>query len=349
MEQNRSRTSDLIKGIAIIAMVQVILLEFFARQPIMNGLTGKISMFIGGSTTAPVFLAVMGYYIAYRRKTFWKNILRGLELIALGFLVNIGRNALVLAGLAHPAYAHGPLPIVFSTDILILAGLSLIAIAILILLFRGHVLIFLFLIVVILLVQYVIPPVEKTFPDSLIMPYFYGKYPQGLFPLVPWLSYVLAGYCFFQFKSSFVSDQFKHSQTVKVILLFLSGIILVVTAKFGFRVSVVPQLYFHHGIMFFLFCINYVFWWLLSARAIVHRADNFLSHYVEWLGKNVTAFYVIFMLLVGNLGVFFYKSQNYKELILWFIGSLVITSFLLVLWNLIQHATHISKQYLNNR
>ncbi len=338
MENSRSRTSDLIKGVAIIAMVQVILLEFFARQPIMDGLTGKISMFIGGTTTAPVFLAVMGYYIAYKHKPFWTNILRGLKLIGLGFLLNIGRSAVVLVGLAHPSYAVGPLALIFSTDILILAGLSLIAIAIIIQLFRGHVLIFLFLIVVLLLLQYVIPPVEKTFPNSLILPYFYGKYPRGFFPLIPWLAYVLAGYCFFQIKNYFVADQFKHSQTVKVILLFLSGVILVVTATFGFRVSIRPHLYFHHGIMFFLFCINYVFWWLLSARAIVHRADNVISRYVEWLGENVTAFYVIFMLLVGNLGVIFYKSGGYEELAGLFIGSLIITSLLVVIWNLIRHS-----------
>lgn len=337
MENTRSRASDLIKGVAIIAMVQVILLEFFAKQPIMDGLTGKISMFIGGTTTAPVFLAVMGYYIAYKRKPFWTNILRGLKLIGLGFLLNIGRSAVVLAGLAHPSFAVGPLPLIFSTDILILAGLSLIAIAIIIQIFKGHVLIFLFLIVAVLLLQYVIPPVEKTFPNSLILPYFYGKYSRGFFPLIPWLAYVLAGYSFFQFKNYFVSDQFKHSQTMKVIMLFLSGVILIVTAKFGFRVSVVPQLYYHHGIMFFLFCINYVFWWLLSARAIVNRADNFISHYVEWLGENVTTFYVIFMLLVGNLGVIFYKTGGYEELAGLFIGSLIVTSLLVLVWNMMRN------------
>ncbi|MBE0651270.1 MAG: DUF1624 domain-containing protein [Bacteroidales bacterium] len=337
MEHYRSRTSDLIKGVAIIAMVQVVLLELFARQPIVDGLIGKISLFIGGSTTAPVFLSVMGYYIAYKHKSFKKKVLRGLELIGLGFLLNIGRNILVLTGLAHPEYAQAAIPLIFSTDILILAGLSLIAIAVIIQLFRGHVLIFLFLIVVILLLQYVIPPVENTFPNSILLPFLYGKYPNGFFPLIPWLSYVLAGYCFYQFKNYFVSDQFKHSQTVKVMLLFLSGIVLIVTAKFGFRVSVEPKLYFHHGIMFFLFCINYVFWWLLSARAIVHRSDNFIAHYVEWLGKNVTAFYVIFMLLVGNLAILFYKILDYKELIGWFIGMLFVTSLLVFLWEKVRH------------
>lgn len=342
MEQTRSRTSDLIKGVAIIAMVQLILVEFFARQPIMDGLTGKISMFIGGSTTAPVFLSVMGYYIAFKQKTLWARVLRGLQLIGLGLFVNIGRNIIVLTGFAHPTYVTGTLPLIFSTNILILAGLSLIVIAILIKLFRGHVLIFLFLIIAILLIQYAIPPVEKTFPNSILLPFFYGKYHHGFFPFIPWFSYVLAGYCFFQFKNYFVSDQFKHSQTVKVMLLFLSGIVLLVTAKFGFRVSIQPQLYFHHGIMFFLFCINYVFWWLLSARAIVHRSDNFISHYVEWLGKKVTAFYVIFMLLVGNLGVVFYKNQDYKTLVLWFVGSLIITSLLVMVWDKIRPLTTVS-------
>lgn len=337
MEHNRSRTADLIKGVAIITMVQVILVEFFAQQPIMNSLVGKISLFLGGPPTAPVFLTVMGYYIAYRSRPFWMNVLRGTELIGLGLLVNLGRNALVLIGIAHPPFTIGLISLIFSTNILILAGLSFIAIAVLIQLFKGHVLIFLFLIIVILLLQYVIPPVEKTFPNSLWLPFFYGKYPHGFFPLIPWFSYVLAGYSFFQFKNYFIADQFKHSQTVKIILLFASGIILLVTARFGFRVSVRPQLFFHHGILFFLFCINYVFWWFLSARAIVNLSNNSLTNYVEWLGKNVTAFYVIFMILVGNIAVFFFKTEGYQALLLWLPGFMLITSLLVLIWDKVRH------------
>ena len=333
METTRSRTADFIKGLALLTMVQVVLVEFFATPAIVNSVVGKISMFLGGPPAAPVFLAVMGYYIAHTAKPFLQNIKRGFRLIALGLLVNIGRNALLLFHLAGKTTYVNPMHLIFGSDILILAGISLIAIAVVIKIFKGHVLLYLALIIVFLLLQYIVPPVEKLYPHSIFIPLIYGKYPDSYFPFIPWFAYVLAGYSFYLFKQYFVSDQFKHSQTVKIILLSLSGLMLVVSIPFGFGVTIRPILFYHHGILFFLFCVNYMFWWLLSAHAIVNRVDNHVTHYLEYLGKNVTVFYIFFMILAGNLSVFMQGSLNYVQLIVWFIGLLIVTSLLVWLWD----------------
>ena len=333
MESNRSRTADFIKGLALLTMVQVILVEFFATPAIVNSIVGKISMFLGGPPAAPVFLAVMGYYIAHKTKSFLENIKRGIRLIALGLLVNIGRNALVLFHLINPVAPVDPMHLIFGSDILILAGISLIAMAVVIKLLKGHVLLYLALIIVFLLLQYVVPPVEKLYSHSLFIPLIYGKYPDSYFPFIPWFAYVLAGYSFYLFKQYFVSDQFKHSQTVKIILLSLSGLMLIGSIPFGFGVTIRPILFYHHGILFFLFCVNYMFWWLLSAHAIVNRMNNRVTRYLEYLGKNVTVFYILFMILAGNLSILMQESLNYIQLALWFTGLLIITSLLVWLWD----------------
>ena len=59
----RSFTADLLKGMAVLAMIQVHLMELFARQEVYDSLTGKISLFLGGIPAAPVFMAVMGYFL----------------------------------------------------------------------------------------------------------------------------------------------------------------------------------------------------------------------------------------------------------------------------------------------
>jgi len=41
-------------------MVQVHIMELFARQDIFEDTVGKISLFFGGPPAAPVFMAVMG-------------------------------------------------------------------------------------------------------------------------------------------------------------------------------------------------------------------------------------------------------------------------------------------------
>ena len=332
MVKERSRTSDFIKGVAIFSMVQVILMEVFAQPHIVSGIVGKVSLFLGGAPAAPVFLTVMGYYIALNKHSFRQNVDRGLRLILIGILLNIGESVMLWQQPGHVLSGADFFHFLMGTDILIMAGISLILMAVLIAFFEGIVPVFLFLIFVILLISYVLPPVAQTHPHSIWLPFLYGKYAYSYFPIIPWFAYVLAGYSFFQFKRYFVSEQFKHSQTVKVILMAVSGVLLITTAPFGFNVSIKRILFSHHGILFFLFCVNFVFWWLLSARAIVAYVDNRITRYIEWLGKNVTAFYVFFMLLVGNLSVFFYKSQGYLELMLWFVAFMLVTSLLVLLW-----------------
>ena len=336
MEKARSRTADFLKGVALLTMVQAVLVEYFARPAILDGLLGKISLFIGGPPAAPMFLAIMGYYIAHQRHSFRYNVWRGLKLILLGIGLNITRQAYTLFNIFSGKSNADVWHIVFGTDILILAGISLIAMAIVIKILRGHVLAYLALIIVFLLLQYVIPPVEKVLPDSVVIPFFYGKYPEAQFPFIPWFAYVLAGYTFYLFKQFFISDQFKHNRTVKVILGTLSGVLLIVSLPFGYSVSINHALFYHHGILFFLFCVNYLFWWLLSAKAIVDRVDNWLTGYLETMGRNVTAFYVIFMILAGNLEGFLHKSLNYGMLALCFILLLAAASILVWLWDRIR-------------
>jgi len=336
MEQVRSRTADFLKGVALIAMVQLVLIEYFARPAILNGLAGKISLFIGGPPVAPLFLTVMGYYIAHQHHSIRYHVVRGIKLIFLGLFLNITRNAYLLYEIATGKVTQDVGHILLGTDILILAGLSLIVMAFLVKVLRGHVLAYLALIVVFLLLQYVIPPVEKALPHALIIPFFYGKYPQAQFPFIPWFAYVLAGYTFFLFKQFFISDQFKHNKTVNAVLALLSGILLILSLPFGYSVSIRHDLFYHHGILFFLFCVNYLFWWLLSARALINRFQNKTTAYLEFLGRNVTVFYVIFMIIAGNLGVFCQKSENYPMLLVSFVLMMTITSLLVWAWDRIR-------------
>ncbi|MEI7897648.1 MAG: heparan-alpha-glucosaminide N-acetyltransferase domain-containing protein [bacterium] len=63
---NGNGTADLLKGIAVLFMIQVHIMEQFASPDTCNSLIGKISMFLGGPPCAPVFLAVMGYFLVFQ-------------------------------------------------------------------------------------------------------------------------------------------------------------------------------------------------------------------------------------------------------------------------------------------
>ncbi len=327
MKQKRSRTADFLKGVAIIAMVQVVLTEFFATSTLQQGTFGKISLFLGGVPAAPVFLSIMGYYIAHNKKSSRELIVRGIKLILLGFFVNVARNFVFIYSIITGESQQSIFSYIFEVDILITAGLSIIAMAVLIRQFDGHVLLYLGAILILLFLQYKAPPIEEKYPNSLLLPYFYGNYKNAFFPFIPWFTYVLAGFTFFHFKHFFVADNFKHNSKVKIILIIQSGLLFLISLPFGFNVSIHPQIFAHHGLMFFLFSVNFLFWWLLSASSIVKRVDNFITRYLEWTGKNVTLYYVVFMIIAGNFS-FWKKEEHIVSWGILFVSVIFVTSIL---------------------
>ncbi|MBU2466561.1 MAG: DUF1624 domain-containing protein, partial [Bacteroidetes bacterium] len=75
---------DLLKGIAVVLMIQVHLTELFARPAFFDSVAGKVSLFLGGPAAAPVFMAVMGYFLAWKAVSSKNLFLRGIKLIGLG-------------------------------------------------------------------------------------------------------------------------------------------------------------------------------------------------------------------------------------------------------------------------
>jgi len=90
---NRIQTPDLLKGVAVILMIQVHLMVLFAHQNIYYGPVGTLSLFLGGVPAAPVFMIMMGYFLACRRKAPAIMMVRGMKLFFVGILLNIGLNA----------------------------------------------------------------------------------------------------------------------------------------------------------------------------------------------------------------------------------------------------------------
>ena len=93
MDRQRIQTPDLLKGLAVIHMVQVHIMELFVKEDIAAGTAGVVSFFLGGVPAAPVFMIVMGYFLAFRQKGPSQMMLRGLKLFMAGMLLNIGLNA----------------------------------------------------------------------------------------------------------------------------------------------------------------------------------------------------------------------------------------------------------------
>jgi len=329
LTKSRNRTADLLKGAAVLLMVQVHLIELFAQQQIFDSYIGSILLFLGGPPAAPIFMTIMGYFIAVGNSDISKSLLRGLKLFGGGLLLNFGLNLHLFIKIYNNTIVTSPWPYLFGVDILFLAGLSIIIIAILKRVTKNNPIVYVITIVVIFLIQ------QLPYPASLgFMSYFNALFHSNVwwsyFPIVPWLAYPVIGYLFYLVKPKITT--YLKKQLHKNILIIITGVILISSISYGIDVSANLHVYYHHSYIFFLFVLNFMVFWALLFDAITSFPANFVTTFIEWMGKNVTVFYVIQWLIIGNIATALYKTQDKFELVLWFFGIVFLTSILTLLY-----------------
>ena len=320
---------DLLKGIAVILMVQVHLTELFATPAFFNSLAGKISLFLGGPAAAPVFMAMMGYFIAWKNVSSKALLLRGIKLIGLGILLNIGLNFHLLVKYFGGYLGEiNPWTYVFGVDILFLAGLSMLVIASIQKLAAKHLLPWVLALLVAAGVEPFLPIYEGNLPAiHFLQAYFWGEAYWSYFPVFPWLSYPLAGFLFYSFSIKINISQW-HSKTFGIIwLVLLAGI--AISFNYGFRISIDLPVYYHHKLLFVGWTMAFIVWWTISWYFIsTSFFKNWVFIYLQFCGKNVTAFYVVQWLLIGNIATAIYRTQFPMQWFLWFVGITALSSLL---------------------
>lgn len=329
----RQALPDLLKGVAVVLMIQVHLTELFAVSEFSENLAGRISLFLGGVPAAPLFMAVMGWFVGASQAGFGRQTLRGLKLIGWGFLLNIGMNLHLFLRIFNGTSAVDPLPYLFGVDILFLAGLSVIIVAALRLLLKNRIAAWLAVAVIAAAAGKYLPSFEGGQPWLVyLFSYFYGLSWWSYFPVLPWLAYPVFGFVFFliyeEFNLSLVSMKLK----LKLAAVLL--VIILITFKYGFSVVTDLEAFYHHGIIFALWTIIFLLLLTLIFSLIASRAEDLLPlKYLKWVGKHVTSFYVIQWLIIGNTATLVYKSVQLPALILSFISITAATSLLVWLWS----------------
>ena len=328
----RIQTPDLLKGLAVIFMIQVHLMELFAQQDLYDGLIGKISLFLGGVPAAPVFMIVMGYFLASGSKGFKELSVRGTKLFIAGIILNIGLNFHLIYNITFKGWVLNIWQYIFGVDILHLAGLSIIAIAFLSLLNKKNWLLYFIVAIGVAALSSIL---MTNTPENEILNYlqafFLGGAEWSYFPLIPWLAYPLTGYAFKLFEIKYLKGE--ASVKLKISLIGVFGVLFIFTASYATNISHNLKEYYSHGIIFYFWAISFVIL-LASVVSILEReaGDSVVFKYIKWLGKNVTIIYIFQWLLIGNIATSIYKTQNLAEIIVWFVGITVLTSILAAIW-----------------
>lgn len=312
----RNNVADLMKGIAVVLMVQVHLVELFARDEIFNSSLGSILLFLGGPPAAPVFMVIMGYFLAKSKKTIQQDIIRGIKLIALGILLNAAINFHLFIKIFFGGVQLDPLPYLFGADILPLAGISIILIAFVKKYFGKNLIVMLvFILIMIILSEYLNRLGDTPAPMAYLQAFFFGHLQWSYFPLLPWIVYPLSGFIF-----RLASDKIIINESTTNFAVIFACIISVSTISYGIETASNLKEYYHHNWIYIFWNIQFLLIAaFLSQKIITYADDNLIVRYLRWVGRNVTLVYVIQWIIIGNIATAVFRTQNEVMLLLWFI------------------------------
>lgn len=334
MHKVRFLLADLLKGIAVLLMIQVHLTELFATPEFYQSLYGKISLLLGGVPAAPLFMVVMGFFIGDVNLKTGKLIFRGLKLIVWGLLLNIGLNLHLFYRIFIGTFQLDPLPYLFGVDILFLAGISILIITLFVKLFQGNPYPFLIAAFLIPLLSDILPAyTNNSGTGKYLMAFIHSSSRWSYFPLIPWLSYPMLGTAAGILYKKYPDKIIKLFS--KPFIISIAAVITIIFWSSGFTISADLPLYYHHGLQFFVWAVSLLIIIVLGMNYLLKllSKDNILVRYLSWTGKNVTSFYVFQWLLIGNLATSLYKTQPPTVLIFWFAGVTVLSSILVWLFN----------------
>ena len=317
----RDPLPDLLKGIAVLMMIQVHLTELFASQEVYDSLFGRISLFFGGVPAAPVFMCTMGWF-AMRNKPLLTELKRSLVLLLTAFLLNVSLNLNLLLHIYHGELHADPLSYLFGADILFLASLSLFIVSFLKRIFKDN---FWPYLLAAGMVALLTPLLTSPLPAHGVWKYIRPFLADGwawwsYFPVFPWIAYVFAGMGAAALYRNPPQWKTKVPMPVIVTLLIL---ITAIGAAMGWNTSIHLSQYYHHGGDFFVWSLAVIILWVMLWKRISAFVPEL--NLLGWLGKNVTAIYFIQWVIIGNLSTWLYKTQSLRALGVWFVTVVLLS------------------------
>jgi hypothetical protein len=332
--RGREHTADLLKGVGVVLMIQVHLVELFATEALQQTLGGRIAMFLGGPPAAPVFMAVMGYFLARTRHGFVQLLKRGVGLILGGLALNLAMNANLLFGIASGKFQLDPYAYVFGADILPLAGMSVIVIALLRPLLRSSIVGWTVVALVSSAIGALSSQVSQAAPPSFryVLAFVLSDAWWSYFPLFPWLAYPVAGYAFCLLRGTPLAARIGARDPKWLVILYL--VALAVSMPYVLPITSHLPSYYHHGVGFAAWTLCFLAGWALVGAVLERRfgGSRVLAAF-ELLGRRITLSYVVQWLVIGNIATELYRTQTAGQVAAWFPAVLATTFLVVSLWD----------------
>ena len=328
MEEKKYRVIylDIARGLAILFMfTQHCILVHEKTAGEGSNILANIFVLLGTAPAAPVFMLIMGVFIGSSKSNFKTNILRGIKIIVLGYLLNLLRFSipLFIVGTAGFQLVDGetPLSMFLAVDILQLAGLALIAGSFMKNIINNKII----APIIIVAIMIISPLLWDNFGDSPIFYILWGANKNVYFPFFPWFNYPLLG----MYLSKLLLDINNGTRNNK--MLILTGISLIIIGILIFDFFPVGD-YHRSGAAIHLLIIGFIFIWLFGCWWISNKfsSTNIIIRTLSFWSKNVTAIYFIQWVIFGwSILIFDANKQNAYVAALIGLVVLIITHLLI--------------------
>jgi hypothetical protein len=280
-------------------------------------------------------MLIMGYFTGASTRSNAALALRGIKLIALGGLLNLGMNAHLLVKIAQKVIVLDPLPYLLGVDVLFVAGTATILLVAMRPLARRSVTATLLMaLLVVGLTPWVTSALTTKSPTHWAMAYVGGNYWWSYFPWFPWLAYPLLGVAYYQAESR-MRDNSSASGRMRRWRLPVGALVVAcavaTSATWHYAVASCSELprYYHHDPAFFTWtCAFLTVWFWLHRWCEQWWGKTPSLLWLKGLGRNVTLCYVLQWLLIGNIATALYKSESLLHWSLWVVVMLTATSLL---------------------
>lgn len=121
----------------------------------------------------------------------------------------------------------------------------------------------------------------------------------------------------------------KSRKNITVIILSCLLILVLLFFDWGFFVTIDLPVYYHHTFLYSLWATGVVILWIVLVRFVFIKYDSFFENsFFTWLGENITLFYVVQWLIIGNIATAIYQTQSIGTFVYWFTGMFFISASL---------------------
>jgi len=332
MERQRDRSIDLARGVALVLMVMVHVIYIWDLPTVSAD--GSLIYAMVSPIGAPTFLFLMGINFALSSKTHaWPSIYRGCQLIALGYFLNFLRGTIPvflgdwtgLITINHVTWLT-PWHYLIEVDILQCVGLSLIVLAII----RKYcpwpkV----WALLAALSILGILIPSEAAATNSFgsyFASLFRGARNYIYFPLLPWITFPLAGMAYGAMKKKAAEKgRFEFRGALAGLALIIAGSVMVLTGT-GEGFGNLKAGFFLDGKLTPGMAVTFIgiqLLWLPLCGFISRTIDiTPFAHRIYFWSENVTTFYFIQWIVIGWLSILT------GEIATWLLGPMIVVVLL---------------------